>query len=169
VARRLLPILLSVSLLGCGYRLVDYPERGKELAIAIENFSNESYEPGYEMVISDAFRREVARRGALRLVNDPDRANMILRGHIAPIQTGRRSFSSVVLTLEYEVIVSLEVEFFRPGTEVGLDRRLLREGQLYNASADVEATRKNREEALSLVATTLATRVHDVIWEVAPP
>ncbi len=169
MGRRLLPILVCLALVGCGYRLVDYPERDQRLAIALENFSNESYEPGYELVVADALRREVARRGALSLVNNPDRANVVLRGHIAPIDTARRSFSSVVLTLEYEVGVSLEVEFFRPGTELGLDRRLLRENELYNASPDIEATRKNREEALRRVATALATRIHDVIWEVAPP
>jgi len=170
VARRgfsLLPILLALA--GCGYALVDYPERDAALAIAVQTFENESYEPGYEIVVADALRREVARRGAMRLVDDAGAAEVVLRGRVADIATAGRSFSSVVSTLEFAVGVSLDVELIRPGTEIGIDRRALRARESYLASADVEVQRKNRDEALRKIAVVLAARIHDVIWEVAPP
>jgi hypothetical protein len=45
----------------------------------------------------------------------------------------------------------------------------LRARESYLASADIEVQRKNREEALRKIAVVLAARIHDVIWEVAPP
>lgn len=168
---RLGPSLLTllVALSGCGYALVDYPQRGEAVAIAVQTFENESYEPGYEIVVADALRREVARRGAMRLVNDPGGAEVLLRGRIADIATAGRSFSSVVSTIEFSIGVNLDVEVVRPGTEIGIDRRALRARENYLASADIEVERKNREEALRKIAVQLAGRIHDVIWEVAPP
>jgi hypothetical protein len=155
---------------GCGYRVVSYPERADVVGVAIQNFDNESFDYGYEMVLADALRKEFARRGAWKLVNDPERAEMVIDGSIRPINTGRRSFSSVVSTLEYEVGVLLRVNVQRPGdVQLGVDSRILRERELYLASADVEVTRRNRDEALRRVANVLAQRVHDVLYEVAPP
>lgn len=162
-------LALALALVGCGYSLVRYPKRGEALAVAVQTFQNKSYDPGFEILVSDALRRELARRGALRLVNNPGVASYILSGTIQSIDTGRRSFSSVVGTLEFEVQVALEVELSRPGTEITVDNRVLRESEAYLASADIEVTRKNREEALRHVAGVMATRIHDVIWEVAPP
>jgi hypothetical protein len=162
-----LPVLLA--LVGCGYALVDYPDRDTALALAVQTFENESYEPGYEMVVVDALRREVARRGAMRLVDDAAGAEVVLRGRVADIATSGRSFSSVVSTLEFAVGVSLDLELVRPGTEIGIDRRALRARESYLASADIEVQRKNRDEALRKIAVVLAARIHDVIWEVAPP
>ena len=177
MARRsfsLLPILLALTgcgyaLVGCGYALVDYPERDEAIAIAVQTFENESYEPGYEIVVADALRREVARRGAMRLVNEAGAAEILLRGRVADVATSGRSFSSVVSTLEFQVGVSLDLELVRPGTEIEIDSRALRARESYLASADIEVERKNREEALRKIAVMLATRIHDLIWEVAPP
>jgi hypothetical protein len=105
----------------------------------------------------------------MRLVNDAGAAEILLRGRVADIATSGRSFSSVVSTLEFAVGVSLDLELIRPGTEVGIDRRALRVRESYLASADIEVERKNREEALRKIAVMLATRIHDLIWEVAPP
>jgi hypothetical protein len=88
---------------------------------------------------------------------------------VVAIDTGRRSFSSVVLALEYEVRVQMELELARPGTPIALDGRVISESELYLASADVESTRKNRQEALRRIAGVMAVRIHDVMVEVAPP
>ncbi len=43
--------------------------------------------------------------------------------------------------------------------------RALQEAEYYLASADVEAMRKNRDEAIRRVAGVLAQRVHDTLFE----
>jgi hypothetical protein len=162
--------LLAAAPLGCGYEVIRYPkDRGSAAGVAIQQFTNDSFEPGFEFMLTDALRKEFARRGALRIVNSLDTASYVLSGRVLAIDTGRRSFSSVVLALEYEVRVRMELELVRPGTPIGLDGRVVEESDLYLASADVEATRKNRQEALRRIASGLAVRIHDVMVEVAPP
>ena len=55
------------------------------------------------------------------------------------------------------------------GTEVAFDRRALSDTDLFFASADIEATRKNREEALRRVSGLLAARLHDALFERTVP
>jgi hypothetical protein len=171
--RRLRLIALAALILpfaGCGYELIRYPaDRSSAAGVAIQSFVNDSFEPGFEFMLVDALRKEIARRGALKLTNQLDTASYVLGGRVVAIDTGRRSFSSVVLALEYEVRVQMELELARPGTPIALDGRVISESELYLASADVESTRKNRQEALRRIAGVMAVRIHDVMVEVAPP
>ena len=59
---------------------------------------------------------------------------------------------------------SLSLEVSAPGGGVvDVDRASLTGTELYLASADVEAGRKNRREALQRIADVLAARVHDAL------
>ena len=168
---RALPLLflaVFVSGLGCGYKVVRYGGGlGEVRTVSVRTPENESFEPGVEFMVADALRREFLRRGAVRLTDDPSQADLVLSGSVLPINTAGRSFSSVVLTLEYEVTLRLELKAERAdGNQVGIDPRALRETERYLASADVEATRKNRQEALHRLSTVLAGRVHDALYQV---
>jgi hypothetical protein len=52
---------------------------------------------------------------------------------------------------------------------IPLDPRSLRETERYLASADVGALHRNRAEALRRLASLIAVRVHDEVFEVAAP
>jgi hypothetical protein len=164
-------VLIAGALPACGYQLVSYarPDAGSR-TLALPTLRNDSYEPGVELLVSDALRREFLRRGAFRLTDDPAAADLVLSGSVLPIETSSTSFSSVVLALEYQVSLALELAARRrDGSEIPLDRRSLRETERYLASADVEALRRNREEALRRVAGLLAVRVHDEVFELVAP
>ena len=61
----------------CGYSLVDYQSPPEGLAsVSILTFSNDSYEPGIELVFADALRKEFLRRGAISVINDPAEADL---------------------------------------------------------------------------------------------
>ena len=155
----------------CGYQLVDYarPESGTR-KVALPTLRNDSYEPGVELLVADALRREFLRRGAFQLTDDPSAADLVVSGSVLPIQTSSSSFSSVVMALEYQVSLALHLRAKRAdGTEIALDSRSLRETERYLASADAGALRRNREEALRRLAGVLAGRVHDEVFEVAAP
>lgn len=161
---------LAVLLSGCGYTLVHYAGSAGtspgQKRVAIETLENGSFEPGYEFTVTDALLREFQRRGAVRVVQDVEAADLVLSGQVRRIDTRRGAFSSVVLVLEYEIRVQLDLKVSRrDGSAIKLDRRVLTATELYLASADVEAQRKNREEALRRVASVLATRVHDALYE----
>lgn len=167
----LVPLALAPGLPGCGYQLVRYEEEGRELGrVAVRTPRNDSFEPGIERMVADALRREFLRRGALELVDDADSADLVVSGRVLPIRAVGRSFSSVVLALEYELTLELELQATRrDGSEVAIGRRALFETERYLASADVEATRKNRQEALRRLSQVLAGRVHDSLVEVIAP
>jgi hypothetical protein len=156
-----------VALSGCGYRFVRYQSAlGEAHTLVISTPQNESYEPGIEYVVAEALREEVLRRGALALLERPRAADVVLSGRVLPVETIRAAVSSVVLALEYEVTLTLDLEARRrDGTQIPLDGRLLFETERYLASADVEATRKNRSEALRRLARVLAGRVNDALLE----
>ncbi len=163
-----LMVLVGTS---CGYTFIDYESPPEGLSsISIQTFSNESYEPGIELVVADALRREFLRRRALSVLNDPTAADLVLSGRIDPIITQSRTFSSVALALEYDITLTLEiVATLRDGTLIPVEKRAMIETERYLASADIEATRKNREEALRKLSGVLAVRTHDMLYEVYRP
>ena len=161
-------VLAASALLGCsGYRVVRYGEGlGDVQRVAVEPLRNESYEPGVERLVTDALLREFARRGGVTVVRNPASADLVLSGSVLPLITRSRSFSSVELALEFEVELPLRLAARRAdGTAVEFDRSLLRDWELYLASADVEVERKNRQEALRRLSQVIAGRVHDALSE----
>jgi Lipopolysaccharide-assembly len=123
-----------------------------------------------ETLVSDALAREFLRRGALRLVEDPARADVVISGSVARLDVSRKSFSSIALAIEYELQLGLAIRVARrDGTLVPLDAAAQVETERYVASADVEVERTHREEALRRLASLLAGRVHDALFERIAP
>lgn len=165
----LLLVLLAVP--GCGYTLLSgaQPLAGVK-SIAIRTPRNESFQAGVEYMVADALRKEALRRGAARLTDDPAHADLVVMGNVLPIQTAPRSFSSVVLAIEYDVTMSVAMRARRSdGKELVFDPNALTETERYLASADVEAQRRNRQEALRRVSQVIAARFFDALQtELAP-
>jgi hypothetical protein len=160
-------LAVLAGLAGCSYQFVRYGSALRDVqTLSVRTPKNESYEPGIEYVVAEALREEAVRRGALRLLERPGAADVQLAGSVLSIETAPAAVSSVVLALEYEVTLKLDLEAKRrDGTRIPLDGRLLFETERYLASADVEATRKNRSEALRRLAHVLAERVMEVLLE----
>jgi hypothetical protein len=157
---------LTAAATGCaGYHLAGgRGTLGSVHRVAVEPLQNESYEPGVDVLVTDALVRELTRRRGVEVVRDPARADLVLEGAVLPLSTRSRSFSSVELALEYEVELDVTLKARRPdGTTFEFDPSLLRDWELYLASADIEAERKNREEAIRRLAGLLARRVNDAL------
>lgn len=170
-ARTLVAVLLGVFALACGYAPVRYADAlGDAKTVAIVGLRNDTFEPGIEAIVSDALAREFLRRGGLRLVEQPERADVVISGAVASLGVSRKSFSSVALAIEYELRLGLAIRVARrDGTLVPLDAAAQTETERYVASADVEVERTHREEALRRLATLLAGRVHDALFERVAP
>lgn len=154
---------------GCGYTVVRYHEAipGAQ-TLAIKPLENRTFEPGVETVVLDALRREALERDGLRLVDDPAKADLVLAGKVRSLKVNARSFTSVVLAAEYEVSLGLALVVVRQGGKpIPIDPRAQSERDHYLASADVEAMRKNRQEAIHRLASILADRVFDSLYESA--
>jgi hypothetical protein len=164
-------VVLGLALVGCGYSVVRYGAGlGDARRVAIQGLTNDSFEPGVEALVSDALAREFAQRGALRLVDDPATADLVIGGSVTSVEIRGRSFSSILFALEYEVRMQLGLAVKRrDGSEVPIDPNALTESERYLASSDLEVTRTNRQEALRRLAGVLAGRVHDALYERSAP
>ncbi len=168
-------VLFSSITAGCGYQsLGAAAPSGRDgnawATVSVLALENDSPEPWLDRVVTDALRRELGLRGALRLESNPARADYVLRGRVLPLGLRSNSFSSFVVALEYQVTLTLELELLRrEGDVIRLPARALSESDVYLASSDVEVTRTNRLEALRHLSDVLATRVVDrVEWLSAP-
>ncbi len=158
--------VLVLALAGCGYTWVGADDTRALGRIAIETPENASRETGIEFVVADALRREVLRRSGAELVEDRERADWVVSGRVLPVRTAPASLSPVVLTLEYELTLQLELTARTgAGREFASDARMSSETERYLSSADAEAQRKNREEALRRVSRMLAARFLDQLHE----
>ena len=164
-------VLTSLALSGCGYSFVRYGAGlGDVRRIAIHGITNDSFEPGVETLVSEALSEEFMRRGALRLVDTTETADLVITGSVKSVEVRGRSFSSILFALEYEVRMQLALSLKRrDGTEVAIDPNALIESERYLASSDIEVNRTNRQEALRRLAGVLAGRVHDALYERIAP
>jgi len=158
-------LLVLATVLGCGYRLVgQVSEQSPELAVSLRTLTNDSVEPGVELMVSDALRRVFLRATRIRLVEESSAADYEITGRVLPLETVSRTFTPGVRALEYIVVMRLELEVQgRGGKRLKLDRFSLSESEIYLASADVQIGRKNRDEALRRLSALLADRIYDEI------
>lgn len=164
-------VLVLFAASGCGYSIVRYSGGiGDVRSVAVVTPSNASYEPGIERLVADALRREFLKRGAVRLIENPSAADLVLDGRVLPVRGQAQSFTSTVVALEVEVTLALDLAATRrDGADVPIDARALYETERYLASADAEAMRKNREEALRRASQVLAGRVYDALYATLAP
>ncbi len=158
--------LAAFAVCGCGgYHLVRTDAAlGPVRRVAVQTLENHSFEPGIEVMVSDALRREFQRGGGVVVVADPAQADLVLSGTVLDLVTSARSFSSVAFGLEYQVELRLALTARRAdGTAMVLDPNTLHDWELYLTSADVEAERKNRDEALRRIASVLAERTREFV------
>ena len=152
----------GVGTVGCGYKLVRYGDAAERKQIALHTLDNASTEPGVELLVSEALRREVLQRHGLRIATRDDAADYVLRGRVREVSVRTTTQSSAVLALEHNVTLELDLALESPdGQRIALPHKALVESETFLASADIEALRKNRREALRRVAEVLAARIHD--------
>lgn len=157
-------LVVAVTATACGYQLDRAARKPDAQSVAVRPLRNDSFEPGIEVLLTDALRREVLRRGGLRLVDRPGDADLVVAGIIEPLGTHATSVSSVAAALEQQVAMTVEFSVRRrDGSELALAAPSLEEWELYLESADIEAARKNRDEALRRLVSVLATRFHELL------
>jgi hypothetical protein len=159
-------LCLALAAAGCGYATVG-AKGGRALGrVAVQTPENKSGHAGIEFVVAEALRREVLRRAGAELVEDEASADWVVGGKVNPLKVEPASLSPVVLTLEYQLSLSVDLHArARDGREVKGDAREMRESERFLSSADAEALRKNRGEALRRVSRVLAARFLDELDE----
>jgi hypothetical protein len=168
-------ILAVLGVSGCGYTVVGAaPEAGDgssgSLRVAVHTFVNSTTEPGAELVVTDALRRELFDRPRVAVVRGPEGADWTVEGRVNDLRIRTETFSSVVLALEQSLTLRVSVDIRdAEGKPLELSDSALSGTEVYLASADIEVTRKNRTEALRRVAGVIARRVGDALEMEATP
>ena len=161
-------LLWWLALAGCGYALAGSGIEGAG-SVAIRTPENGTQEPGVEFLVADALRRELLLRSGGALTEDPERADLVISGRVVEVRSSSRSFSSAVLAREHDLVLKVALQAVqRDGTDLMPPRTAFQEEERYLASADVEAQRKNRKEALRRVSRLLAARFFDSVGEALP-
>lgn len=159
---------------GCGYQFSQMPRAGRApVTVDLPTFENDTFEPGIELALGAALRREFARAGPIRGVDDSANADYTLRGQVTSVDTASRTLTPGVRAIEFTVTVRLEAVLVRnsDGRRLRLDRLSTSAREVYLASFDLEVSRKNREEALRQITALLADRIYDDVdrWVAEAP
>ncbi len=164
----LLAVLLGLA--ACGYRPLDGRGRfGPDVrTIEVEAFENASTAPGLEQQVADALVEEFARRAWLEPVLQGQVANpdLVMSGALHSADVRSNSYSSGGLALEERVVVSFDVEVKRsPSGEIVYRHPDFSITEVFLSSADPMVYASNKEQALRRVASAIAERVHDELFQ----
>ncbi len=114
-------LLIAIALLGidgCGYRLGSgvrvFPS--DVATIAIEAGENATMEAGFEKELALALEREFRRRGPLRVTNDPESGDIIVRCSVRSLDERPIAFNRNDEAVEYRATVMVDITMSRRGS-----------------------------------------------------
>ena len=162
--------LLTAGLaLACGYQIVSgtriFGEDVQQLEIQM--FENRSDEPGLEWMIGEALMEEFLRRGQLHTVHSGETttSQVVLRGVVQQVAVRPSAFSSVAISVEDSIEVTVDVNLRRVDTgDVVWQRVGLVAREQFLSSPDPLVHETNKEMALLRVSTLIAESVHDGLF-----
>ena len=148
---------------GCGYKRVD---SGSSLSksyktIAIPTFRNPSLRYRVEQRFTDAVTRELLRRDRrLRVVTDPESADLVLTGEIKDLRSGGALLDDTGRTRVFQVVVVAGVTLRDRAKERVLfdNQRMVFRGE-YELAGDPESFFNEESSAVERVAQEFATSV----------
>lgn len=104
--------LFTLVIAGCGYALVGHgntlPQTAK--TIQVPAFVNKTTRVQVEQRVTQAVADEMVLRGRLKLVTNPDDADIIIRGSIDTFQITPVTFNSEGRATEYQASVTAKIE-----------------------------------------------------------
>ena len=167
--RRLIVWLTVLGILsGCGgygFRgtVNNLPPDIKSVSIPV--FSNESIEPGVEVIFANALIYEFNRSRALQVVSESESQAQV-EGKIRTIAIDPVIYANLTQAVERKVTVTLEITFRRSDNQKILwQNQGLSRYEFYRVTTDPNQTQRNKEEAIKKIAQDLSERIHNSILE----
>ena len=158
--------LLLTVLAGCGYHLAGSNRLPDDIrTIAVPVFYNETFEPTLENAVTSAVKQEFLTNSRLTVVNDPEEADLILRGTIVSFGLTPVTFdrtTSVVVEYRVRIRASVTVEDRRT-QKVLWKNPAMESAAEYRVNPDTAANRVAQDlavaEASKLFAENVVQRV----------
>ncbi len=158
-------LVLWVVFSACGYRFAgsgSFPAGIKTISITI--FENRTAETGLENIVTNDLIYEVTRsRGAALIRKDKAEAN--LSGVIVSTQTGSISRSSVDISTERRVTLTLNLKLTNTSGIIIWSANGVAESEAYVVEGDKQGTEQNRQDAISKASKRLAENIYNRLTE----
>ncbi len=153
-----LPLVLSA----CGYHLAGSNRLPSDIrTIAVPVFYNETFEPMLENAVTSAVKQEFLTASRLAVVNDPDQADLVLKGTVVSFGLTPISFDrtkSVVLEYRVRIRASVTVEDRRTQKVLWKDSAMESAAE-YRVNPDTAANRVAQDHAIAEAGKRLAENV----------
>ena len=160
--RKFLAIIFMVLVLGCGYQMV-----GKEThvppgltSVAIPTFVNQTFEPGIEVLFTQAFLKGFIQDRRTKVV-DRKEADSVLEGMIKSLEISSVSYDRSNLALEYQINVVMDLILKKRSGEILWREKDLTERTWYRASSNALINEANKAAALQQAGRSMAERIRN--------
>ena len=153
--------LLLTVLAGCGYHLSGSQRLPSEIrTIAVPVFHNQTFEPTLENAVTAAVKQEFLTNGRLEVVNDPDQADLVLKGTVVSFGLTPMSFDRTTsVVLEYRVRIRATVALEdRRGKVLWKDSEMESAAE-YRVHPDTAANRVAQDHAVAEAGKQFAENV----------
>ena len=160
-----IPVLVAFLLpASCGYRLDSVGGQGERglRNIFVEPFTNGTSEAKVENIFRSAFIDQFVRTVGYRLVEKPQQADLILRGHVIGLSTAPLSYRQDKLAAEERLTVTLEIVLQKGDSQqvIWTDRNFSGSEVYALAGTDPILVRELRRQALVKMASDMAEKAY---------
>lgn len=160
--KKFIPILCVLLVTSCGYQMV-----GKEThvppglnSIAIPTFKNETFEPGIEIILTQAILREFIQDRRVNVVGRAE-ASCVLEGTVKFFTISSVSFDKSGFALEYQTHVALNLALKDRTGKVLWQENDFTERTWFRASSSGLINEANKQAAIQEAASLIAGRIRN--------
>ncbi len=154
--------LLLTVLAGCGYHQAGGNRLPSDIrTIAVPVFYNETFEPALEDAVTSAVKQEFLTNSRLTVVNDPEQADLVLKGTVISFGLDPLSFDrtkSVVLEYRVRIRVAVTVQDRRSQKVLWKDEAMQSAAE-YTVNPDTAANRVAQDLAVAEASKQFAENV----------
>jgi len=160
LVKKMLPIIAMVLLVGCGYQMV-----GKEThippglnSVAVPTFKNQTFEPGIEIPLTQAFLREFIQDRRVNVVGRAE-ASSVLEGVVKYFRIYSVSYNPSGFVQEYQTDVILDVTLKDREGKVLWQEKDFTEHAWFRASSSGLINEANKQVAIQEAGKLIAGRI----------
>lgn len=152
-----LAALVLAAVGGCGYRAARIGGEGSALAdktVHVDIFTNKSYRPNVEAVLTNSLIDEFVRREGSRAVEAG--GDLTLSGAVVSYGTAAVSYTATDTVKEYRATVTVEATLRRSDSRQVLWKGSLSAYQDFPANDDLVLQQNSEEQAIAVICRRLA-------------
>ncbi|MGZ3538869.1 MAG: LPS assembly lipoprotein LptE [Thermodesulfobacteriota bacterium] len=160
LVKKMLPIIAMVLLVGCGYQMV-----GKEThippglnSVAVPTFKNQTFEPGIEIPLTQAFLREFIQDRRVNVVGRAE-ASSVLEGVVKYFRIYSVSYNASGFVQEYQTDVILDITLKDREGKVLWQEKDFTEHAWFRASSSGLINEANKQAAIQEAGKLIAGRI----------